>query len=1092
MVNVLQTKINHFSHAVQIADIHIRLTKRRDEYLGVFKSFYEQLDSVKYPSFTVISGDIFHNKTDLSPESVQMCTDFLSEVADRTPTILVAGNHDCNMSNKSRMDCLTPIVGAIRHPNLYYLRESGLYALGNVLINNMSVFDPTEKYIRGTGIPKIYKNKYDCIVGIFHGQVDSAINDQGYKFTNKEINNEFFDGHHIVMLGDIHKAQNLQSYDEQQEKPIIRYVGSLCQQNHGESLKNHGYTLWDLKNKSYNHVEVLNDYGHFTIDVKKGKLDTDITNLPSKCRLRVRCFETVATEVKKVLTEIRDKTEVQEVVYERVASADDDKSVLVISGKDLELVDLGKIDHQESLITKFLKDKLKISDENIIKKVLEINKEVNNIIGCNSAAKCTRWKPKKFIWSNMFSYGENNVIDFTKINNIYGLFAPNSGGKSSILSALSFCIFDKCDRDYKASNILNVQKTSFNCKFNFEINGVDYFIERTGTADRKGTVKVEVEFWKEVNGVKEDLNGEQRYDTNDIIRKYIGTYDDFLLTTLSIQNAKNVSSFIDMGHTERKDILSKFIGLGIFDELYTISSKSLGELSAIIKNFNKDDNTQKLVDLHRALDTLGQIQTSESEKKTSFEESRNRLNSRILEETSKLIKLDESVGNWTDEQITSKIDDIDKSRGKLILTRDSFIKLEMSKRPQLEITIRSKTDELNEIDKKIVEMEKKNLSEIYNKHQSYLVEYNRIKTQMDLLDMTIKSQEEKMVHLGKHEYDPNCKYCVNNIFVKDAIKTKSELETNKKKKLDVLVKVEEAKKLFESCAWVVKEQSVYTSHLTQRNRIKDELTLASNKVIDVDKAIKKVEDETESKIAKLNDDLKTWNDRLQKFKLNKDSIQSNFKVEASICSLKREIESLEKTLHITEKVMMETVGRVNVAKNEIDHINQSIEKAKNTEVEIQAYDLYVKSVCRDGIPYEIICGAVPEIEREVNLILNQIVEFHAKFETDGKNVIPYIVYDNLQWPMSMSGGFEKFALSLAIRVALINISNLPRPNFLVVDEGFGTADSDNLAEMHTLFSFLKSNFDFILIASHLDSMKDMVDGTIEIRKENGFSIVNFS
>jgi DNA repair exonuclease SbcCD ATPase subunit len=69
---------------------------------------------------------------------------------------------------------------------------------------------------------------------------------------------------------------------------------------------------------------------------------------------------------------------------------------------------------------------------------------------------------------------------------------------------------------------------------------------------------------------------------------------------------------------------------------------------------------------------------------------------------------------------------------------------------------------------------------------------------------------------------------------------------------------------------------------------------------------------------------------------------------------------------------------------------------------------------------------------------------------------------------------------------------LPRPNFLVVDEGFGTADAESLSAMPTLFGFLRSQFDFILIMSHLDSMKDMVDGTIEIRRENDFSIVNFS
>ena len=32
------------------------------------------------------------------------------------------------------------------------------------------------------------------------------------------------------------------------------------------------------------------------------------------------------------------------------------------------------------------------------------------------------------------------------------------------------------------------------------------------------------------------LNGEQRYDTNKIINSYIGFYEDFILTSLSVQN----------------------------------------------------------------------------------------------------------------------------------------------------------------------------------------------------------------------------------------------------------------------------------------------------------------------------------------------------------------------------------------------------------------------------------------------------------------------------------------------------------------------------------------------------------------------------
>ena len=40
-----------------------------------------------------------------------------------------------------------------------------------------------------------------------------------------------------------------------------------------------------------------------------------------------------------------------------------------------------------------------------------------------------------------------------------------------------------------------------------------------------------------------------------------------------------------------------------------------------------------------------------------------------------------------------------------------------------------------------------------------------------------------------------------------------------------------------------------------------------------------------------------------------------------------------------------------------------------------------------------------------------------------------------------------------------------------------------------LFDYLKLQFDFILIISHIDIMRDMVDGTIEINRTNNLSNV---
>ena len=60
---------------------------------------------------------------------------------------------------------------------------------------------------------------------------------------------------------------------------------------------------------------------------------------------------------------------------------------------------------------------------------------------------------------------------------------------------------------------------------------------------------------------------------------------------------------------------------------------------------------------------------------------------------------------------------------------------------------------------------------------------------------------------------------------------------------------------------------------------------------------------------------------------------------------------------------------------------------------------------------------------------------------------------------------------------------------MFIDEGFGTLDSENLTSLYMLFSYLKTQFEFVMIISHIDSMRDVVDELIDIKKINGFSSI---
>ena len=71
-----------------------------------FEALYARLKQEKVDCI-IHCGDIAHTKTQISPEFVEMCSDFLSNLADVAPTYVILGNHDGNLKNSSRQDALS-------------------------------------------------------------------------------------------------------------------------------------------------------------------------------------------------------------------------------------------------------------------------------------------------------------------------------------------------------------------------------------------------------------------------------------------------------------------------------------------------------------------------------------------------------------------------------------------------------------------------------------------------------------------------------------------------------------------------------------------------------------------------------------------------------------------------------------------------------------------------------------------------------------------------------------------------------------------------------------------------------------------------
>ncbi len=1045
-VKVPFRKLKHIHH---ISDIQIRNLKRHKEYEEVFNRLYEKVKENKDNAVAYIGGDIAHSKCDMSPELVDQLSRLFKNLSDIVPTIIIAGNHDCNLNNRSRLDVLTPIVNNLNHPNLHYLKDSGVYTCADTKFVVWDCWSDEKDFITSDQV------EGDTKVVLFHGTVDKAETDLGFKLPS-DVHINKFKGYDLGLLGDIHKRQFVN------KEKTIAYCGSLVQQNHGEEIGK-GYLLWDVPKRTSEYIEIPNDYGYYTINIQDGKLPTDLGNLPKKARLRVKVANTSGTELKKCLAVIQHKHGIKEVVVHRTDILKDK----VRDGNKLDLGDVNNPDFQYEMIEEYLNNNF-LPDNETLKKIKNINGELNGSLPIDNITRNVDWKLKRFEFDNMFSYGEDNVVDFTKLGGVVGLFAANASGKSSLLDALCFCLFDTSTRTYSAGSVLNNKKNSFKCKLLFEVNGQNYVVERIAKKARNGHVKVNVDFYTyDDSGEVVSLNGDQRRTTNANIKQVVGTFEDFILTTLSAQNANTV--FIDKTQKERKELLAQFMGLGVFDRLYTLANEEISEVQAVLRNFSKTNYDEQLADVETSISELSNDLKDKRKEYKVIEKEANTLQKGILKLNQKIKPIDETVTDIN--LLQSEL----KDNQELHKQTQTLFQETLHKISHIEST---KTMTIKQLE----EFKTENILQKYNELESFKYDYEKTEIDIDKLKEEVQRKLDKIRKLGDLEYDPDCKYCMNNVFVKDARETKKLLEDDKlqsakliskKNDLDSKIKdysdIENKKDQFDKCEQLFEQlNDDLVSIETNRDHLGEKLVYIDEKNVTVEENIKKY------------------------YKQEKDVVHNN-KVKQDIAKQEVELDMTTTYLKSADKNVKDTEIELKISENKKEEIIKIMDEVQELEEKHVAYKYYLEAVKRDGVPYELISKALPAIENEVNNILSQLVDFTMTFEMDGKNINNYIVYDNDNtWPLDLSSGMERFISSLAIRVGLINVSNLPRGNFLAIDEGWGTMDSENLNSVYNLFQYLKTQFQFTLIVSHIDTMRDAVDTLLEIKKEDGYSSVKLS
>lgn len=201
---------------------------------------------------------------------------------------------------------------------------------------------------------------------------------------------------------------------------------------------------------------------------------------------------------------------------------------------------------------------------------------------------------------------------------------------------------------------------------------------------------------------------------------------------------------------------------------------------------------------------------------------------------------------------------------------------------------------------------------------------------------------------------------------------------------------------------------------------------------------------------------------------------------------------------IKDSVSNEFVQKSNIVKleAEINSYNKINNEIKLCTEKLNNIQKYLKIVDKKGLPFNLLSGIIKQIEQTTNQYLEIITDFSVSIKDSGSksginrikspktSIDIYKITKTSKLNISSCSGFEKFIIGFTLRLALIDVCNKNKPNFIAIDEGFSCMDDNNLSNINSLLQLIRQKFDFTLLVSHIDIMKDHCEKHIHINKKN--------
>jgi DNA repair exonuclease SbcCD ATPase subunit len=708
-------------------------------------------------------------------------------------------------------------------------------------------------------------------------------------------------------------------------------------------------------------------------------------------------------------------------------------------------VNISDANYQLDLLKNFLESK---GYKDKTDDILSINKMVENKMSGDeeNQSQFKKWYIRNIEFSNFLSYGENQKLDFDKLNGIVVVESdpPNFGGKTVLtVDLLMFLFFNETTKTTKAEEIFNrfSNKDKVHVKGEITIDGEDYVIvrniERKLSKKNEWNVKTELDFFKKLSdGTLLNFTGEQRRETEAFIKTSIGTKEDFLMTILT--TGSNLEELLESKPTARGQVLSRFMGLEFLKKKEEVSKEIYSEFSK-----------QKLSNIYSSEQLKDDITTHETSIQT--------LKTQINDSKKDLSNVEDAIvkgKSYRDDMLKQKHANIDQEISRLnpTQTQEEINTIDFEKKGYV-----SKINEL-----KVVEP-----SEFYHedKHDEVKDQYNEVYKKIVQIDTEITS-----INKLKSEVEGGikCEHC--GIELMNATITNAKIA-----ELDgYIMHKDEKTKLMQVLS--DKEQS-----FVQLKKEFDEYE--KNKLVK-----EKYEISVEScdlKISVLNDKLKRWVEI-------QDKIQENQKIDGQLIKADLRLEELEREKTRINSLISGNQVSISSYNEKIDNNKKMIVKIKEEEEKEKIYKIYLEAYGKNGVSKIIMKTMMPLINSELQRLMEDSCYFKLEIKINDKNEVEFLMIDNnsgIEKLMTSGSGYEKTIASLSLRSVMTKICTLPKPNLVVMDEVFGKISNENLDMVSEFFIKIKDYFEKVFVISHNPLINNWGDNIVKIKKENNISKV---